>query len=384
MKRFSLEEVDFIQKRACERITEILDAIGCSYTERHDYLQAACPVHDGDNQRAMFWAIQSNHWQCKTRNCHLNQITGHSTSIFGLVRGTMTRKTKQQWTFQQTVNFVAQILGLGQINLNDINAQDMEIAKIVKEYRKNRNKNTPIKGVPLSDMISLLKPDKVYYPNRGVSEEIIARYHISFCNTKGKSMYKRAFFPILDETGKYIIGWSGRSIYDKCSKCKIYHDSKRFSCPAKEYRGIYTKWRHSNGFKREHSLYNIWYAKPFINKTGIAILCEGSGDVWAYEEAGIRNSIALLGLSVSKQQRLILQNAGALTIICAFDNDSAGINAAKIIEKELTHYFRIFILTPETANDIGDMLPKEIKSKINPILEKIGHYNLENNHEISV
>ncbi len=370
MRRFQTEDISFIQDRACERIPEIFDALGIEYVDRNDYLQAACPVHGGDNNRAMFWAIQSNHWQCKTRGCHRDPVTGPSTSVFGLVRGTMSRKTGKIWSFPQAVNFVAQALGLEKCRGGGATtAQDIEIAKIIRKHRK-RSSVPNNNGTPLSTMVSHLKADQVYYPNRGVSPDIIAKYHVSFCNTKGKPMYKRAFFPILDVTGRYIVGWSGRSIYNKCAKCKMHHHPERSSCPDAQYGGIYTKWKHSKDFRGELCLYNIWYAKPFISKTGTVILCEGPGDVWAYEAAGIRNSVALLGLSMSRQQRLMLQNAGALTIVCTFDNDDAGKEAMERLERDLTHYFRVFCVTPDTAHDVGDMFSDEIAEKIGPILQQ--------------
>lgn len=369
MRRINSKDIPFIQDRACERVCEVFDALGIEYVERHDYLQAACPVHDGDNQRGMFWAIRSNHWQCKTRGCHCDPITGPSSSIFGLVRGTMSRKTGKEWDFQQAVNFVTQVLGLEQCNRNNITAQDIEIAKIIKQHKKKR---PCIKGqgTPLADMTPHLKSDQVYYPNRGITPEIIAKYHVSFCNTQGKPMYKRAFFPILDITGRYIMGWSGRSIYDKCKKCNMHHHPERSSCPDPKYGGVYTKWKHSKDFQGELCLYNIWYAKHFISKTGTAILCEGPGDVWAYEAADIRNSVALLGLNMSRQQRLMLQNAGALTVICTFDNDEAGQKAMNKIERDLTHYFRVFCVTPDTVHDVGDMFSEDIAAKIGPILQQ--------------
>ncbi|KKN98954.1 hypothetical protein LCGC14_0141990 [marine sediment metagenome] len=375
MKHISSDKVAFIQDRANDRIAEVFDALGLEFVERHDYLQCACPVHEGDNQRGMFWAIRSNHWQCKTRGCHLEPITGPSTSVFGLVRGAMSSKTEKVWGFQQAVRFVSQALGLDKCSVDASTAQDIEIAKFVKQHKK-KQATINRKGTPLRDIVSQLQSDQVYYPNRGVSPEIIARYYISFCNVKGKPMYKRAFFPILDVTGRNVIGWSGRSIYDKCSKCGMHHHPERQSCPDKQYGGVYTKWKHSKDFRGELSLYNIWYAKPFINKTGYAVLVEGPGDVWACEAAGIRNSVALLGVSMSRQQRLMLQNAGALTIVCMLDNDEAGLKAMKKLEQDLIHYFRVFCVTPETGKDIGEMFADDIVKKINPIIQKASRAEL--------
>jgi len=361
--------IDYIQSRACERITEVLDALGIEYTERHDYLQMACPVHGGDNPRGMFWAIGSDHWECKTRMCHKDPITGPSNSVFGLVRGTMSRITQQKWNFYSAVNFVIQALNLNLQQNSSITQQDIEISKLLKRYR--RYKQQPkIEGILLSNMIPILSPDTVYYPNRGISSDIIAKYHISYCGTKGKPFYNRAFFPILDETGRYIVGWSGRSIYEKCNNCKMHHDPSMTNCPDIKYRGLYVKWKHSSNFKADACLYNYWYAKPFIGKTGVAILCEGPGDVWAYEAANIRNSVALLGLNISKKQRLMLQNAGALTVICTFDNDNAGRQALKGLNDSLKHHFRVFCVTPDTAEDIGAMVPSDIAAEIGPILQQ--------------
>jgi hypothetical protein len=59
-----------------------------------------------------------------------------------------------------------------------------------------------------------------------------------------------------------------------------------------------------------------------------------------------------------------------------FDNDEAGRRGMRKIERDLIHYFRIFCITPETINDIGDMLPNDIKTKIGPVLEKASKVEL--------
>ncbi len=123
MNKFSPANVMFIQNRACERINEVLDALGLDYTERHDYIQCACPVHAGDNPRGMYWLIKSNHWKCATRGCHLDPITGPSTSVFGIVRGVMSRKTETPWNFHQAVTFISQALGLEEHQEDTMTAQ---------------------------------------------------------------------------------------------------------------------------------------------------------------------------------------------------------------------------------------------------------------------
>lgn len=367
--RFNSAQLDFIQERAHERITEVLDALGIDYTERRDYIQAACPVHGGDNPRAWYWALSSTHWRCATKHCEKSDITGPSTSVFGLVRGVMSRKTGQPWSFNQAVTFVAGILNVQGVKIAPRTAEELEIDKAIKAYRKRRSQaaaNAP--GILLADIVPRLAPDTEYYPTRGVSPEIIARYHISWCDDPDRPFHHRAFFPVLDETGRYVVGWSARSAWPKCPQCKLYHDPVRDYCPTKKEAGFFQKWRHSAGFRSERHLYNIWYAKPFIAKTQVAVVVEGPGDVWAYETAGVRNSVAMLGLNFSDIQRQALQRAGALTLVFTVDNDASGEEAKERLTKELQWYFRLIFVTPD-SHDIDTLGSEGIEATIKPILE---------------
>lgn len=369
MKQFNKQECQFIQSRASERIQEILDALGIEYNIRVDYLQFKCPIHNGDNHRSAYWAIQTSHWKCMTRYCHKSEITGRSTSIFGLIRGTLSNQTNKEYSFQQTVNYVSKILGLYNLKLDEQSQDDIEINKIIQ---KNKKRNQEIKktviGEPIANIVPFLKKDNKYYPSRGISKEIIDKYYISICENPQKPFYQRAFFPILDESGKYILGWSGRSIFEKCNKCTMYHNPSN-NCPNKNKN--YAKWKHSYNFKSEQCLYNYWFSKFYISKYGTAIVCEGPGDVWSLEQAGIKNSVALFGLSCSKKQKQLLQKAGALTLVFILDNDEAGENAKNRLKEQLEYYFRLFFMTPENFKDVGEMMHKDIQEKILPFMEKI-------------
>lgn len=348
---FTKQEIDFIQDRACERITEVLDVLGVHYIEQTDYIQMPCPVHGGDNDRAVYWATRTKHWVCKTRECHKDKITGPSSSIFGLVRGVMFNKTGSPWSFQQAVDFIVRTLGLRGLTLPEESAQEIEVRKLLKS---NKKKNKATNGGPLlSEVLPRLDADTIYYPNRGVPKDIIEKYHISICTEPHKPFTDRAFIPLLDESGQSVIGWSGRSIYDKCSECGSYHR------PGRCYH--FAKWKHSKNTKLDNILYNIWYAKRYIRECHKAIICEGAGDVWRLEAAGIRNSVAILGLSMSKKQRLMLQNAGALTVILALDSDEPGIIASERLAEQLNQYFRVLIMKP-AAKDIGDMDNQQLSS----------------------
>lgn len=375
MKSFNKNECQFIQDRACERISEIFDALNIEYTARHDYIQCACPIHEGDNQRALYWAMQTCHWKCVTKHCEQNPVTGPSSSVFGLVRGVLSSKTQEQCSFQQAIAFVAQVLNLSNVQMDEDTAEKIEIAKTIKAYKKRAAQKASNKGMLLSAVLPSLIPDTVYYPTRGISTETISRYHISFCDDDSRPFCNRAFFPILDETGRYVLGWSARSIFDKCFDCNMFHP-KDTKCPIKDDWTKYAKWRHSSGFKTSECLYNLWYAKPFIGKYGSAIVCEGPGDIWALEQSGIRNSVAMFGLSCSKKQRKLLQQAGALTLVFILDNDESAREATDRLKDQLMHYFRMFFITPENASDVGEMMHDDIKASILPFMKKISMHKV--------
>lgn len=369
MKQFNTNEINYIQDRACERITEILDALGIEYTERSDYFQGSCPAHNGDNPRSFWWATRTNHWECSTKHCHQSPVSGNSNSVFGLIRGAMSNKLNKKFTFIESIAFAATVLNLSNLKLDEETAENIEIFKIIKQYKKKKIAKEK-KGFKLfSEILPSLRKDTKYYPGRGVTEAIINKYYISSCNKNNKLFFDRSFFPILDESGKYVVGWSGRSIWKECELCELYHNST-IECPPKEKSLFYSKWLHSKGLKKELYLYNYNFAKYNISKTGTATIVESPGNVWKLEENGIKNSVSLMGCSMSKHQRLLLQKAGALTLILAMDNDPAGKEASQKLSEELNYYFRIINIDLNETNDVAEMLKEDIQEKIGKILQE--------------
>lgn len=179
--------------------------------------------------------------------------------------------------------------------------------------------------------------------------------------------YNRAFFPVLDDTGKIVMGWSSRSRWEQCEKCELHHNPD-IDCPAPARK--YSKWIHSTGFQSGHCLYNSWFAKHSISKTGVAIVCESPGNCWAYEEAGIPNSVGTFGVNFSDHQTKLLQRMGAINLIFVLDNDDAGRDAQEKIERQLEYQFRLIFHMPDTVNDVAEMLPKEIRDRFMPLLKK--------------
>lgn len=154
-------------------------------------------------------------------------------------------------------------------------------------------------------------------------------------------MYMRAVVPIYDDDYKYVIGCSGRSIYNWTPK-----------------------WIHSKGVNIENVLYNYWFAKEFIKKTKTAIIVESPGNIWKLEEAGIHNAVALMGgdFSVAKQWKL--DRCGVCDIIVVMDCDPAGGRHARKIIDECSRFYNIKNVQLTSANDLGEMSIKQIREEL--------------------
>jgi DNA primase len=163
-----------------------------------------------------------------------------------------------------------------------------------------------------------------------------------------------------------MIGCSGRSIFDKCANCGYFHD-QGYKCP--ENNGwLYSKWKHSKGFRAEDTLYNYWFAKKYIEKTKTAIIVESPGNVWRLEESGIHNSVAIFGANISNKQKLLLDTSGAMNIVILTDTDIAGEKAKQQIITKFSQTYRIFCPII-SKNDVADMSKEEIQSQIISYLE---------------
>lgn len=360
------DQINLLQDLAASRVQEVLLAMGVEFQTEHHFLTGPCPVHDGDNPRGWFWAFRTQSWRCNTNGCHTTTVTGPSSSLFGLVRGVMSMKTNRQWSFAESVQFVQQALGISEIPDTPVSAEERLIAKTILESRQRLREEAVGQSYPLADFIELMDPDQWYYPQRGYREETLRRYHVSYCGNRHKPFYQRAYFPILDSSGIYIVGWSARSIWEKCRSCEQYHDPCMVVCPESKPR--YAKWRHSYGFRAERYLYNLWHAARHINKTQTAILVEGPGDVWAMEEAGIRNSVAIMGLNVSDYQNRLLQKAGALTLVLLCDNDESGQAGAKRLSEGLSLFFRVHIFSLHGGKDVGSMDRQAIREELSSVI----------------
>ena len=355
---------------AAEHIEELYSYFGIEYSYRNNTLiKSECFIHGGDNPTALNVYYNADirvHYKCRTHQCE--DLFG--SSLISLVRGALSR-FKYKWriagdreaSFNEAVEF---LLGFFKQDFSAINPEelgDLEKTKfcgMVNGFERPAEKKGAITRDFYRDNVEI---PSHYYLQRGFSIEVLDKYDVGTCKRRGKSLYQRAVVPIYDEMGETILGFTGRSIFDEGAECAHHHDPKK-ECH------FSPKWKHTAGFNKENCLYNYWYAKEHILQSGVVILVESPGNVWRLEEAGIHNSVAIFGTHLNQNQKKIIDESGALSIVCLLDNDEAGVTGSKKVQEMCSKMYRVYFPTLDT-NDVADMNIDKVTSDIKPLISKI-------------
>ncbi len=208
-----------------------------------------------------------------------------------------------------------------------------------------------------------------YFIGRGWSAGVLDKYDVGVPRNPRPEMVNRVVVPIYDNERRCVIGATGRSIFGRCPKCELFH-GERPVCPSPAEAFEFCKWRNSVGFSREGCLYNFWFARDLIQKSGVAIIVEGPGDIWRLVESNINVGVGLLGTSLSDQQQILLETSGALDLVVLTNKDKAGQLSADNLKKRLGRSFRLHFPRLE-SNDLGEMPTEKVRELLVPLLSKI-------------
>lgn len=360
----------------CDNIETLLDTFGLEYKNNSKMISMSCPIHGGDNPSAVNIYPEGEtyrgNWKCRTHNCEQE----FKSSIIGFVRGIISHQ-KYNWSepgdvscsFNEALDYVQAFLNkdLSSIKISKTEKEKKNFTNIVNYINAKAEKSES--KITRNQIVKAIDIPAQYYLDRNYSKDILVKYDVGLCNNPSKPMHQRVVVPIYDSNYDYMVGCTGRSIFEKCNKCSSYHDTS-IACPPEDKRWLSPKWKHSSDFKSQNYLYNFWFAKDHIYETGIAIIVESPGNVWRLEENGIHNSVAIFGSSLSDRQKILLDSSGAMTLILLTDNDDAGKKAADQIKNKCQNTYRIFI--PEISkNDVAEMTPEEINNEIKQYIQRI-------------
>jgi len=228
---------------ANENIDKILESMDCEFNGLNtNDIRSCCPIHDGDNDTAFSYNTDIKSWRCYTHNCHNKYIS----NVFGLIQGYLERLNKPS-SFKDTVKWIADVLSLD-INIlsagSVVDKQYIEVKKLLKQSKnKSRllnDKNDKSLKINIEDVRKHFVRSE-YYKNLGLSDELIDKYLLNDCLDKTKPMYNRACVPVIDESGKNIIGVTGRIMVKKCEYCDQFHEDF-IGC--NERKTLLPKWKH--------------------------------------------------------------------------------------------------------------------------------------------
>jgi|688.fasta_scaffold06833_7 5S rRNA maturation endonuclease (ribonuclease M5) len=371
-------ELKIICDQLCDKIDDLLSHFNIDYKHTNSsMISMTCPIHGGDNPTALNIYHEGDNyrgnWKCRTHGCE----KFFKESILGFIRGIISNR-KYKWgesgdktaSFYEAINFAEKFLGnsIAEIKIDYQTEDKKSFTRIIEKIHNNSNTDT-VPSLTRDVVRSHLKIPSQYYINRGYSSDVLVKYDVGLCDRPNKEMSNRVVAPVYDITGQYVVGCTGRSIFEKCGECKYHHDHNH-SCPSKEEGYKYSKWKHSNGFKCQNHLYNLWFSKEYIKKDHIVIIVESPGNVWRLEENDIHNSVAIFGSSMSDRQKLLLDSSGAMKIVILTDNDDAGKKAAENIIEKCQKTYQIY--TPTISkSDIGEMTSDEINKQIKEYLKSI-------------
>jgi len=366
--KYDYGKVNSLCKIAIQHLDQIYEYFGIRSSYKNDILvKSVCPIHGGDNDTALNMYYNGDykiHYKCRTHQCE--ELFGNG--FIGFIKGCLS-KFRYNWekegdkeaSFNEALQFLLKFLkqDLDKLEPENVNLEKLKFGGLVNVLSSNKAKGSQITRKMYRDRVDV--PCQ-YYLDRGFSREVLEEYDVGYCDNPEKPMYERAVVPIYDNSHQFIVGCTGRSVFPKCEKCGSFHNTIR-KCHH------FPKWFHSKGFQKEKWLYNYWKAKDYISKTGVAILVESPGNAWRLSESGIHNVVAIFGTSFNNDQKNLLDESGALSLICLMDNDEAGKKAAKKIEEQCSRLYRIYFPSFD-SNDIADLSIDKVTSDIKPFIDQ--------------
>lgn len=363
---FNKDQVDFINKHLEDNIEVLLEHFEIEYKHSGKILQMCCPIHIGDNASACNIYINKRneddnvHWACRTHLCHKK----FANNMIGFVRGILTSRQDikiDKYNFMDTLNFIVKFYNLNVLDIKASNNSDEEkviFNRIVKNTANATESN--IKKMSRSEIRNRLKIPSAYFFKRNFNPAILDAYDVGDCYNTGTEMSYRAVAPIYDANGEYI-GATGRSLNPKCPECGFYHSPN-----SKEHFAV-GKWKNTSDLQRDNVLYNLNKASDYITKTSTIIVVESPGNVWRLIEFGAYNAVATLGTAITENQKNLICQTGAMSIIYIPDNDVAGANAANEVLRMFHKTHKVFIVKIN-KEDVAEMNIEDFNQFIKPYI----------------
>ena len=277
-----------------------------------------CPFHT-DHSPSMSVSEEKQIYKCFS--------CGASGNVFTFI------SEYENVSFIEAVKIVAEKCGLtfkGQIkekSKNKANKKEYEIMDLSLKYYQN-NLNTEYG-----------KEAKEYLNKRALSSDAIEEFDIGLALDSNHSLHSLLTnkkyevdtlvnLGLINRNGKYLNDvFTNRIIFPIHNlEGEVIGFTGRIYKPGDEENAKYLNSRETMIFKKGQILFNYHRAKKEISRQKEVIIVEGNMDAIRMSSSGIKNVVALMGTSLTKDQVDIIKNLRA-KIILMFDNDNAGETA---------------------------------------------------------
>jgi len=352
-------QIDAICILAAQHFTEVLDYVGLKYrVYSNGAIYCRCPIHGGDNPTAFRFYPNPNgyaSWKCSTKHCHEKYGGG----VIGFMQGMTHSKTGSYVPNVTAAQWLGKILN---IDLDDLDAKSLKSAQERQNYvRKSQllGKRGEIKRWRVDEVRTQYTIPSSAFLKRGYSASLLTRLLIGDSNRTNRTVV-----PVFDDNPNYIVGFTARTIYDKCEECGLYHGGK--DCEEGE-----PKWKHSSGFNTASYLYN--YSELLMGNHKSATIVESPGNTLRLLDAGYAPVVCIFGSQLSVKHRYLLSAAGIQRLNVLMDGDEAGEKGAKQIYDMCKGLFSVNVLDIKKIgpyNDVGEIRESGVLNKIVEFLKK--------------
>ncbi len=313
MAYISEEELNNIRSNA-----DIVDVISdyLDLKQRGRNYVAVCPFHD-DHSPSLVVSRERQMFTCFT--CKT------SGNVFSFVM------KYENVSFPEAVQIVAKKIGYtlkGDFSNFKENKykKEYEIMDFVTKYYTN-NINTSLG-------IKALK----YLENRGITKDIIKEFNIGLSIDKKDDLYNiliKKNYSLQDLSDLGLVNKINLNVYDTfINRIMIPIENLQGNVvgfTGRIYNGEedtakYLNTKETKIFKKGSILFNYHNARNAIREAKCAVVVEGNMDAITLSAKGIKNVVALMGVSLSQMQIDTLKKLN-VPIILMLDNDSAGLDA---------------------------------------------------------
>ena len=349
MARFSQESIERVKDAA--DIVEIVSA----YTELRrsgQRFQGLCPFHD---ERTPSFSVNAGE---KVYHCFGCGVGGDVITFV---------EEKEGLPFSEAVEALADRYGV-------------EVEREQEDPRAEEARKRRARLVELLDRTAafyatyLWESDEAaksreYLLGRGLREEALREFGVGFAPNKWDTVYLRG-----QQAGFSVAEMVAAGLVKKGTKGgHLDHFRARIMFPIRDARGRmqglggratrenqrakYVNSPEGELYRKSRTLYGIERARPAIAKAGRAVVVEGYTDVIAAHQAGVGETVAVMGTAITEDQVNELSKY-CEEIVLALDPDKAGRAAMIKAQRTALGRARLLVAQPDSSDDPADLLAK--------------------------